>query len=580
MVKVLTQVAVTTVACCFLLHVNTSSGFLPSRRHSHKRSFFHFRAERLWDAEPSFAVPPHELLQRIDAILGKSAVADTNNQPILDQVDMEHAMDAQACEILNSADCEFSQSVNQNLRNNSKSSLEWIDTGRRLALETRTKPLLNESSIALLRNVATEFWSNCLDTTNTNTPQQNRTSRFTYQRKGNQEAHLEDLCRYNETLKQVIQETLHSKIYPIMKEYFLHNDDDHDHNDPDLVPCVYDSLFIRYNATAAENSKLGAGQPLHRDLGLVSVNIMLNSKSDFQGGGTLFEDQLGSTTSDSDSDSSSETSHNSIHPLLPADGPGHGIFHYSHQRHAGAGTINGVRDILVLFLTATSHLKGQAPSRERAARIKTMASKVSSVSSVSSDSPLEKAKLYRLVLELVPDDGEAWHYLGMALHNSATNGFAAGQDQSEQGSTRSMSTLAAAALWQASKLNPNDARVLNNLGLVLKRKSDLDLLEDNDDNNDLFANIEIEQAYEKSVQIHQRSKRLGCNVEQDLDATCLNYGLWLANQDRFEQAVDILAQVGCPTGTPDDIGTSRVKSDAYKLWAFCQRQVTSLANAA
>jgi tetratricopeptide (TPR) repeat protein len=491
----------TACICCLLLHVITSSGF-PINRH---RPFLPLLRGSLWDAfdRPSFDVPQHVLLQRIDALLGET----TEKQLVFQQVDTDHAHDAQACEILNhGTDGPKTKTSEQIIPNNG--ALGWISTedkGRRLALQTTTEPIFNESSIALLRQVATQVWS----TTN------QQTSRFTYQRKGNLEAHLEDLCRFNDTLKHVLRQTLQRKIYPIVKEFFL--------DDNDLAPCVYDSLFIRYNATASE-SQLGAGQPLHRDLGLVSVNIMLNA--DFQGGGTLFEDQLAVLTT--------------ISPLKPV-GPGHAIFHYSHLRHAGAGTMKGVRDILVLFLTATRPC-GQAPARERAARIKTMASKVTG--------PLEKASLYRLVLDLVPDDGEAWHYLGTALH--------AFSDQ-----LASASTPAAAALWEASKLNPNDARVFNNLGLVLERQS---ALVDND-------MAKIEQVYIKSLQLHQRSKQAGCDVGQDMNAAALNYGLLIANQDRFEEAIAILSQIGCPT--VDDI--DRVKDDAFKLREFCQLQVSNLA---
>jgi hypothetical protein len=42
---------------------------------------------------------------------------------------------------------------------------------------------------------------------------------------------------------------------------------------------VYDSLIIRYNATTTTATKTGAGQPFHRDLGLCSMNIALNSPS-------------------------------------------------------------------------------------------------------------------------------------------------------------------------------------------------------------------------------------------------------------------------------------------------------------
>jgi hypothetical protein len=51
---------------------------------------------------------------------------------------------------------------------------------------------------------------------------------------------------------------------------------------------VYEAIVIRYNATANSGAgHSGAGQPLHRDLGMPSVNIMLNDDADFTGWGTI-----------------------------------------------------------------------------------------------------------------------------------------------------------------------------------------------------------------------------------------------------------------------------------------------------
>jgi hypothetical protein len=145
---------------------------------------------------------------------------------------------------------------------------------------------------------------------------------------------------------------------------------------------VYDSLFIQHNITAAnvnndagngsgDNLGSGAGQPLHRDLGYVSVYIMLNEE--FEGGGTFFEDQLLPFVLSGNHD-------NVMHPLKPL-GPRHTFAHYSKSRHAGAATYTGVCNILVIFLAAKakraelsdSNRTWNTPCWERNARLKATA---------------------------------------------------------------------------------------------------------------------------------------------------------------------------------------------------------------
>ncbi len=67
---------------------------------------------------------------------------------------------------------------------------------------------------------------------------------------------------------------------------------------------MYNSLIIRYNSNKAmmtmmngdgnnqESGFLGAGQPLHQDKALISINSMLNTSSKFEGSGAFFENQL------------------------------------------------------------------------------------------------------------------------------------------------------------------------------------------------------------------------------------------------------------------------------------------------
>jgi len=376
------------------------------------------------------------------------------------------------------------------------------------------KPLLNQETVSVLREVATQWWK-----------QSNSSSRFTYQRRGNSEAHLIDLCRFNSTLLSLIRNAIFTEIYPLVEDCFFADED----YSSTWTPKVYDSLLIRYNATEAalggSGTRTGAGQPLHRDLGLVSVNIMLND--DFEGGGTLMEGQL----MDVDSEVNGV-----VHPLKP-DGVGHALIHWSHERHAGAGTTSGVRDILVLFLTATT-ADGTLPRRERSARLKNRAS--------LTDDFVEKLICHRMAVDATPSDGEAWHFLGFALPK-AFSGLA------------SANKLGAAALNHAMALTPNDARLYNNLALMQARRGRSQV------GSDIVCRL-----YERSLLLHSRAKAASCDVQKDHDTAILNYGLYLAKLDLFEEAIEVLSTMETNEKTRR---ANRVHKDNHELKDFCERQV-------
>ena len=140
------------------------------------------------------------------------------------------------------------------------------------------RPILSSSECDFLRQSAEDYWKKAeLEGT--------QTSRFTYQRPGNCEMHVEDL---NEKALNVINGALLERIYPWLQNAFA--------LPIDIELSVYDALVIRYNATEAaltsssDEKSFGAGQPLHRDLGMFSVNIALSDRIMFEGGGTFFEE--------------------------------------------------------------------------------------------------------------------------------------------------------------------------------------------------------------------------------------------------------------------------------------------------
>ncbi len=449
----------------------------------------------------------------------------------------------------------------------------------------RTKPsspLLTRNEITILREAVDTYWEHLASTKGNDSSTK---SRFTYQRTGNSEAHLSDIVRYYEEnhngerqqqVSALVDKLLLDRVYPWVRDAFLSKE-----NDPNSDLYVYDAIFIRYNATEAEN--IGAGQPLHRDLGYVSVNVMLNSLDEFSAGGTFFENQLLPVVLNE----GGGTSIVDIHPLKPL-GPGHALAHYSSDRHAGSATVDGVRDILVLFVAAAAR---RAPKWEVAARLKSTAraycsDDVSSTSSSIDEQLLCRVRHHRLAIEQVPSDGEAWHYLGMALLDYHTYEFAL---QEQRGSTNtdtdSILRLAISCLEGATTCTPCDGRLQNNLGLAWERLFEHYQSIEGKNEMSLVASRSLEsirgkvaEAFSRSIQIHTLCKQAGCDVNTDYESACLNYGLFLSKGDDFEGAIDILSLIAANykevEGTDSGaVGVSRVLRDASSLLGFCKRQI-------
>lgn len=395
---------------------------------------------------------------------------------------------------------------------------EWVKVGKEnysLAVQS-LEPILNRTSVNHLRAAAESLWQ-----------QRGRTSRFTYQRAGNYEVHVSDLPQQE---KSIVNECLVKSIYPLIHHVFWKGDIESSSSNL----CVYDALIIRYNATEAAIQQAspatytttGAGQPLHRDLGIVSINIMLNSANDFCGGGTFFENQLRSGDA-------------AFSPLKPK-GVGHCLAHYSTERHAGSATLKGVRDILVLFVTAVQ--KPLPPKLIQSALLKQGWSWCQYDN--QAQALVSRIHHHRLALDVVPNDGEAWQYLGTALMEYYSNCNA---DPRILDSAKD-------CFLRAAVITPFDSRIYNNLALTLERLQGSS------------PALIIERAFEYAWSILDLSKKVACDVEQDMDALALNYGLYLSKHDRFDDACRILHHVAKKKGG------GRIVEDAYRLWEFCNRK--------
>ena len=407
-------------------------------------------------------------------------------------------------------------------------SYEWIRVNGEYPLAVRSLvPILNATQVSTLKLAAEQYWSKTAS----------GTSRFTYQRIGNSEAHV---CDLGQDAMKVMDCVLLESINPLIRSAF-YKDDNTTGN-----LCVYDALLIRYNATEA-NNPLGAGQPLHRDLGIVSVNIMMNDQDEFEGGGTFFENQLQNGTSD-------------VLALKPL-GEGQCLAHFSSERHAGAATVAGVRDVLVVFVMAR-HENGVAPPWIQNARLKQSARRdcLEMCGKDSTSTILCRIQHQLMAIEAVPDDGEAFQYLGTALMDLA--------DVCDSTERNTILNAAIDCLRHATLLSPCDSRVYSNLGLALSRRNPTGL---EHESNAVF------DAYEKSLEILAQSREAGCDVEDEWDIVSLNYGLFLANMDRFSDSARVLGRTARKkeAGGVETTTTTRqqVIDDTHRIWQFCKRNM-------
>lgn len=526
------------------------------------------RALELHTQAPSCSPTIDTILNQVEGILqGKHTIH--NKEQILQGIRQRHAQDCAWSMQLLAAEEQQDNIKDPTSTSDKFENVTTLTDNYRIACRSR-QPLLNATSIAILRQGAETQWQqgsqNNGGATTTTT-----SSRFTYQRPGNYEAHVADL---GPQVRAIVNDLLVREVYPMIRRHFWN-----DGNSARL--CVYDSLYIRYNATEAKmhqqssssssshdsNSNdekddvaiAGAGQPLHRDLGIVSVNIMLNDpKDDFVGGGTFFENQLRDNSND-----------NTNQPLKPL-GPGYCLAHYSNERHAGAATQSGVRDIMVMFVTAQ---KDPPPAIVQAALLKQSRNQCvcndddhDDNNGGGADDPASRVLHCRLLHQSMavsanPADGEALQYLANALLDYADHILVAergGHDQSVQALQ-----CARQALTEAALLVPGDARVCNTLGRTLTRLSQ--------QTGDRRLYDKVDEAYKLGIHLLERSRRMGCQVNEELDSMRLNYGLHLANLDLFSQARGVLEPVASQY-QPEQQSQSRIYRDAYRLCELCSER--------
>lgn len=365
--------------------------------------------------------------------------------------------------------------------------------------------VLNDEERKTLIHSAEQFWSRSGGSK----------SRFTYS--DNAEAHVADL---SQDAVAIFNHMLRNRLYPLLREAF---------GWVGGSLCVYDSLVIRYNATKAlEKGMRGAGQPLHRDLGIYSINIMMNHQENFQGGGTLFENQLRSKSK--------------IDPIKPV-GPGQLIAHPSQERHAGAATTKGTRDIMVIFIISVDPTLRPMRLRQTRDACKNM---------TAENALMCKMKRLYLALRQDPGDGEALQYMGTALLEYSEM-VKESDDMLRRVLEKTLTFLEA-----STTISPHDSRGWNSFGLLTSRP----ILATS--KNVLSPNI----CFGKAIEALESIQAAGCDAEEELQGYRLNLALYHANRDEFSQAVDVLGNMPAKLDQQ-----SRVVQDAYRLYKFCHESM-------
>ena len=232
----------------------------------------------------------------------------------------------------------------------------------------------------------------------------------------------------------------------------------------------------------------------HLDGGLFSVNIALNSyENDFEGGGTFLERLI------------SNDYGNDV--IQRPCGAGHALIHSSTERHAGAPTTGGIRDILVFFLTTRQGSK--ATGIERGHRLKALINK----------SPIHvRMNCLKMAIEENPFDGEAFMWLG--FYGMCGNGM-------NSSSIERLNELNASIenLKKAASLSPCCSRVRYFLGKALDAR--VKLCAEVSVDQEFDAKREKEDAikqFERCLDIEAEYKRAGCTNDIDEAGVLLRIG--------------------------------------------------------
>lgn len=422
-------------------------------------------------------------------------------------------------------------------------SLENCEDKRKVALRTLGEPLMDAKVVSSIRRAAKSKWDE---------EGSSQSSRFTLQYTDtNSECHLDELVLADTTgvLEHEVDNVLTRKIYPLVRSAFG------DYLGEEGMLCVYDSLVIRYDGDKA-NDSFSASQPLHRDGGMISINIALNSHefdnitgdSGFEGGGTFFEDLI--------------TKEEDENPIVRPSGPGHAVAHKSTVRHAGTPTTSGVREILVFFLTLReADSSPRAPPVERAFHLK-MNAKMADIPRSA------KLKCFELAIQENPEDAEAHFLRGIELMRNSNE-----QDRWQE------INQSVFHLNKAANLAPFDARIKCFAGIARKTR----LVFAQRAGNEELALDEVKEletvanSLENSIALHDSYQSFGISSDFEVATALLSFGEVLAKLKRYQEAIESVSHLVGKASFPHEDAKEDAMKQSQALINYCKNELSRVS---
>jgi len=244
--------------------------------------------------------------------------------------------------------------------------------------------------------------------------------------------------------------------------------------------------------------------------------------------------------------------------------PGHAIIHKTTQRHAGAPTTSGVRDILVIFLTArrpeTSETDENTWRIERAMRLNQIAKEL----------PRDKLiPCLKLASNNDPTNNEVPYWLGVHTIQGDMN------DPSDERWTEICQGVESLKL--SALLNPADARAHFHLGMAIStrhkyamRTKRAHLLPPPKEAADSLI-----QALEAAIRLERKCVEAGCANGINLAAAFLALGDFVARLKSFDKAIAYLNQVEDSIRRAGDIDENWAQSmlqEVSSMLDYCKKE--------
>jgi tetratricopeptide (TPR) repeat protein len=247
--------------------------------------------------------------------------------------------------------------------------------------------------------------------------------------------------------------------------------------------------------------------------------------------------------------------------------PGHAIIHKTTQRHAGAPTTSGVRDILVIFLTARRTVKSGSNENtwriERAMRLQSIGKE------------LEREKLIpslRLARDNDPTNSEVPYWLGVHLIQGDMN------DESDE--RWAEISQGVESLKLSTLLNPADARAHYHLGMAISarhkyamRTKRAHLLPPAKE-----AGESVIDALETAIRLERNCTEAGCENGINISAAYLALGDFMARLKSYDRAITYLNQVESIIRENGDLDRGWAQSmleEVSSITEYCQREAAN-----